>query len=185
MRWATVSLATSVLSGIVGCGGGAASPADGNGSKEAVTEPDDSASGSTTTEGSSVETGDSPGDTGWGWLSWTGEETLTVDVFADGTPECVFRWKTTGLQVADPCRDCDFDFEVVAELDGEGSTCDGALPFVEQRWWRAGALYGADLAFDEAEIIGGRLSARRYRLELDATYGTPVASVVQVEAYLQ
>ncbi len=119
------------------------------------------------------------------WLAWDGEDVLTVDIFADGDSDCVFRWRTSGIQVDEPCTGCDFDFDVVAEFDSSHSTCTGAASRLERRWWAAERLYFDPYNFDESSLVDGTLSARSYRLELDDTYGAMVATTLQVAAELR
>jgi hypothetical protein len=110
---------------------------------------------------------------------------LTVDVFADGQAECVFRWNTTGLHVLEPCDGCDFDFEVTAEVDTAASTCVGGVQAVDRRWWQADQLYRGDLVFDDASVEDGLLEARLYTLDVDEAYGAVVASTLEVTASLR
>ena len=119
------------------------------------------------------------------WLSWDGEETLSVDVLADGTVECSFHWRTSGLHRADPCEGCDFDFDVVGEADAEASTCEGAAGFRSRRWWNNGQLYGEDDLVAEGTLDANSVTARRYTLELDPTYGAPVAMTWELSAVLR
>ena len=159
--------------------------------------PPEGGTGPTTSEwgGFSDTAGDSgarldSGTLGPRWFSWSGTDVLTVDVLADGEVECTFEWQTTGLQVISPCEDCDFDFEVAAEFLPDSSSCGGAVPVLERRFWRAGRLYRDAVAFDEASLDSssdgvGYLSARSYALELDESYGAPVATTFTVNATLR
>lgn len=124
------------------------------------------------------------------WFSWSGTDVLTVDVLADGEVECTFEWQTTGLQVISPCEDCDFDFEVSAEFLPETSSCSGAVPVLERRFWRDEQLYRDAQPLDEATLDisseeVGYLAARSYVLELDESYGAPVATTFTVRATLR
>ncbi len=133
--------------------------------------------------GPEVDTG--AGRTGPQWLSWAGTDVLTVDVFADGDAECVFRWNTTGLHVLEPCEGCDFEFEVTAVIDPASSTCAGGVQDFDRRWWRSGRLYREALTFDESSLESGALVARSYRLDIDEAYGAVVATTLEVAATLR
>lgn len=129
--------------------------------------------------------GDDGGPMGPEWWSWEGEDTLTVDVFADGSPDCVFRWRTSGIQVAEACAGCDFDFEVTSAPDTDASTCAGAVNGLDRRWQLDGAFYIDGEPFDEAVLDGSVFEARRYTLTVDETYGAPVASTWEVTGTLR
>ncbi|HCH65576.1 MAG: hypothetical protein CL927_11480 [Deltaproteobacteria bacterium] len=176
----------AVLGVVVSCSpakhlaGGSASPSTASSARD--TSVDWDAPGDSDRETGSV---DDSGLITPRWLSWSGTDTLTVDVLADGRPECIFRWQATGLQVVEPCVDCDFDFDVVADVVAEESTCTGAVQVFERRWWRDGMLYRDDTPLEDAVIDGDSLTARVYSLEIDETYGTPVATTLELVATLR
>lgn len=118
------------------------------------------------------------------WLSWEGEDVLTVDVFADGDVECVFRWRTSGILAAEPCPDCAFDFEVRAVPDA-ASTCGGATAHLGRRWAVDDVLMVDGQAMDSLRVVDGELVARWSTLTVDETYGAPVASTLDVTATLR
>lgn len=174
----------------VGCGAQ-------TGGREGNMAPPSNDEGPTTSDWGDVSdtSGDSspPADTGPlgpRWFSWSGTDVLTVDVLADGEVDCTFEWLTTGLQVISPCEDCDFDFEVSAEFLPDSSSCSGAVPVLERRFWRDGRLYRDAQPLDEATLDisseeVGYLAARSYALELDESYGAPVATTFTVRATLR
>lgn len=119
------------------------------------------------------------------WLTWDGAETLTVDVFADGSVECSFHWRTSGLYRDEPCDGCDFDFDVVGVVDTGASSCAGSTSFRSHRWWTGGGLYKDGDRVVESTLEDATVIARQYTLDVDPTYGAPVAVTWDLRAELR
>lgn len=147
-----------------------------------------SGTGDATTPGWDSGTGEGSGSgsgSGTPWLAWSGADILTVDVFADGVPDCVFWWSTAGIQVSSVCDDCEFAFEVTRTPDPERSTCDGAATGLDLRWMGPAGFYVDEQLFDSAALVGNVFFARRVSLDTDPSYGAQVAITHEVQASLR
>ena len=130
----------------------------------------------------SADTADDPRPA---WLSWEGEEALTVDIMADGVVECIFEWRTSGLHRTSLCDDCVFDFDVVGVVEDDSSSCSGAAGFRLRRWWMDSMLYSEDGVVAPGSLEASAFTARAYTMDIDATYGAPVAMTWTISATLR
>ena len=168
------------------CGGGDKEPPDDgappfdSGAAQGV-----GSDGSAGTGGSVQDSMDSAAGSVPMWLSWEGEESLTVDLLADGSVECTFAWRTSGLHRSTLCEDCLFDFDVVGVVDDGLSTCSGAAGFRRRRWWIDATLYDDDGTAALGALESSAFTARAYTLEIDSTYGAPVAMTWTISATLR
>jgi len=129
--------------------------------------------------------GSGDGGTAPAWLSWEGEDVLTIDVFADGVVECVFTWRSSGIHQIDACEACTFDFKVTTAPDIDASSCMGGVGALEARWLLDGVFFVEGDRFDDAGLTDSTFEARRYVLDIDPVYGAPVASTWEVQATLR
>jgi hypothetical protein len=104
---------------------------------------------------------------------------------ADGVVECVFEWRTSGLHRDSLCDDCIFDFDVVGVVEDAASTCGGAAGFRRRRWWIDNTLYDEEGTVAPGSLEASGLTARSYTMDIDPTYGAPVAMTWTAAATLR
>lgn len=124
-------------------------------------------------------------DGGPAWLTYEGVDVLQIDILADGTIDCEYRWRTAGLSRADTCEGCDIDVDLTGDVDDEASSCVGAVGFRERRAWLGGVLYRDGEAAGAGLLDGDTLTAELRRTTTDPTYGTDVLEVWTFSATLR